>query len=71
MRTLKSGSIVLSDKAPKIACTVRNISEGGACLQVSATFGIPQNFDFILDGVRHHCRVAWMRDSRIGVAYVN
>jgi hypothetical protein len=70
MRTLKSGSLVLSDKAPKIECTVRNVSPGGACVQVSTTFGIPSNFDFILDGVRHHCRVAWMRETRIGIAYI-
>jgi PilZ domain len=69
-RMLKTGKIVLSDKAPKLECTVRNLSETGACIQVSATFGIPPTFDFILDGVRRHCRVAWIRDTRIGIAFV-
>ena|SRR3990170_3638207 len=68
-RILKTGKIVLSEKAPKIECTVRNLSEGGACLQVSTTYGIPSHFDVILDGVRRHCRVAWATDTRLGVAF--
>jgi hypothetical protein len=43
-RVLKSASIVLSDKAPKLDCTVKNISETGAMLQVSTTLGIPASF---------------------------
>jgi len=38
-RVLKSGSIVLS-KAPKLDCTVKNISETDAMLQVFTTLGI-------------------------------
>ena len=34
-RVLKSAFIVVSDRAPKLECTVRNISETGAGLQVS------------------------------------
>jgi hypothetical protein len=69
-RTLKTGKIVLSDKAPSIECTVRNISATGACVQVSATFGIPATFDLIFDAARHRCRIAWMRETRIGVVFI-
>ncbi len=48
-RVLKSAFIVISEKAPKLECTVRNISESGAALQVSTTIGIPQHFDVIVD----------------------
>ena len=61
--------IVISDKAPKIECTVRNVSETGAALQVSTTVGIPQNFIVIMDGVRRHCRVQWRTDTKIGVMF--
>ena len=31
-RVLKTGYIVISDKAPKIECTIRNVSETGPAL---------------------------------------
>jgi len=62
-RVLKTGYIVISDKAPKLECTVRNVSETGAALQVSTTIGIPTSFDAIIDGVRRHCRSVW-RDAQ-------
>ena len=68
-RVLKSGKIILSEKAPKIECAVRNISYGGACLQVSTTFGILATFDLLLDGLHRHCRVAWMKETKMGVAF--
>jgi len=49
-RTLKGGFIVLSDKAPKLECTVRNFTKAGAALRVSTTFGLPQHFDVVIDG---------------------
>ena len=44
-RVLKSALIVISEKAPRIKCAVKSISEIGAALQVSTTFGIPGNFE--------------------------
>ena len=70
MRVLKSAKIILTDKAPKIECAVRNISDSGARLQVSTSYGIPSTFDLVYDGVRRHCRVAWMHATLIGVAFV-
>lgn len=70
-RVLKSGKIAVSAKAPKIECTIRSLSDAGACLQVpSGTYGIPFNFDLLLDGgIRHPCRVVWRTDARIGVSF--
>ena len=68
-RVLKTGYIVISDKAPKLECTVRNISETGASIQVSTTIGIPSSFDVIIDGVRRHCSSVWRTDTKIGVAF--
>lgn len=70
-RVLKTGRIAVSDKAPKIECAVRNISDAGACLQVhSGTFGIPREFELLLDGgLRHPCRVVWRTESRLGVSF--
>ena len=68
-RVLKTAFIVISDKAPKLECTVRNISETGAALHVSTTIGIPKNFVVIIDGIHHHCRSVWRTDAMIGVAF--
>jgi hypothetical protein len=68
-RLLKNGLIVLSEKAPKIECTVRNASETGAALQLSSTLGIPQNFDVMIDGRRHRCRSQWRTNTKVGVLF--
>ena len=70
-RVLKAGRIAVSAKAPKIECTIRTLSDAGACLQIpSGTFGIPFNFELVLEGgIRHPCQVVWRTDARIGVAF--
>ena len=68
-RVLKAAFIVISEKAPKLECTVRNLSDTGAALQVSTTYGIPAHFDVIIDGARHHCRSVWRTDVKIGVTF--
>lgn len=68
-RVLKTAFIIISDKAPKIECTVRNVSETGAALQVSTTIGIPQHFDVLIDGARRHCRSQWRTDTKIGIMF--
>ena len=68
-RTLKGGFIVLSDKAPKLECTVRNFTKAGAALRVSTTFGLPQHFDVVIDGMARRCRSRWRTDNKIGVVF--
>ena len=70
-RVFKGGSI-LSAVAPAVACVVRNISEGGACIEVPAPAGVPNDFSLYIgnDGVRRGCHVAWRADRRIGVQFV-
>ena len=69
-RLLKSGWIIFSDKTAKLECTVRNLSDTGACLQISTTCGMPSTFGLIIDGVRHSCRIVWRTDSRLGVTFI-
>ena len=68
-RTLRGGFIVLSERAPKLECTVRNFSKAGAALRVSTTFGLPQHFDVVIDGIARRCRSQWRTDNRIGVVF--
>jgi hypothetical protein len=68
-QVLKTAFIVVSSKQPKIECAVRNISDTGAALEVSTTFGIPCNFDLIIDGARRHCRSLWRTQTKIGIMF--
>ena len=68
-RVLRTTFIVLSDKAPKLECTARNISESGATLRVSTTVGLPRSFDVVIEGIRRRCRVIWQTDREIGIDF--
>jgi len=68
-RVLKSGSIEFNGGV--IDCVVRNISETGAALEVASPLGIPETFNLVIAGDHssRHCKVAWRKDKRIGVAF--
>jgi PilZ domain len=70
-RVLKQARIAFKDRMAAIDCTVRNISDGGACLEVESPIGIPASFDLVLDQTCvRSCRVTWRKATRLGVAFV-
>jgi hypothetical protein len=66
---LKTAQIVLSDNAPRLECSIRNLTQAGACLQLSTTYGLPVNFDVIIEGVRRPCRSIWRTETKIGITF--
>lgn len=70
-RTLKSGKIVFNHKTSVVDCTVRNLSDTGACLQVGSAVGIPEIFDLLIpvDQTARPCVVRWRSKDRMGVAF--
>ena len=69
-RVLKGAHITFKDHRATIDCTVRNLSERGACLKVESPIGIPDTFDLVLDPASvHHCRVTWRKATQIGVDF--
>jgi PilZ domain len=64
-RVLKAGTISFGGAG--ITCTVRNLSETGAALDV-----IPEEFVLIIEGdnATRRCRVVWRKERRIGVTFV-
>jgi PilZ domain len=66
-RVLKAGSIEFGGGA--IDCTVRNISDTGAALDVANQIGIPERFTLVTDGRHLPCHVVWRRERRIGVTF--
>jgi len=69
-RVFKSAQIAISEKAPLLECAVRDLSERGARLLLSTTFGLPHEFDVIIDGQRKPSRSAWRTCTELGVNFV-
>ena len=68
LRMLKSGKILLGKAA--VPCTVRNLSDGGACLQVQSTYGIPSAFDVAIDEKpARTCKVIWLDATTLRVQF--
>jgi hypothetical protein len=68
-RILKAGSIEFGGGV--IDCTVRNISESGAALDVQSPLYIPDRVTLIIptDQLKRSCRVVWRKERRIGVTF--
>lgn len=70
-RALKAGKIVFNRRLSVIDCTVRNLTNDGACLVVSSPIGVPDNFDLLIpiDNLKRSCRVIWKSADKIGVMF--
>jgi PilZ domain len=68
-RVLKAGTIEFSGGT--IDCTVRNVSETGAALEVASPVGIPSEFNLLISGSRssRRCQLMWRKENRIGVVF--
>ncbi len=68
LRMLKSGKILLGKAA--VPCTVRNLSDGGACLQLQSTYGLPAAFELALDDTPPRaCKVVWLDATTVRVQF--
>jgi PilZ domain-containing protein len=68
-RVLKAGTIEFSGET--IPCTVRNISDSGAALEVTTVLWFPDRFTLRIesDGSSKPCHIVWRKEKRIGVAF--
>lgn len=69
-RRVFKGGVITFDGAG-VDCTVRNISDGGAALDVTHTAAIPRTFRLAIkaDGFLARCRVVWNKGRRFGIAF--
>jgi len=69
-RVFKGGTITFENSG--VACTVRNMSEGGAAIDLDAAVTLPQSFTLSIarDNFARNCREVWRSDQRIGLAFV-
>jgi hypothetical protein len=68
-RTNEAGTVEIGGGA--IDCTVRNLSQTGAALDVASRVGIPDEFVLIVPSgaLRFACRVVWRKAGRIGIKF--
>ncbi|MBR0718197.1 PilZ domain-containing protein [Bradyrhizobium liaoningense] len=69
-RVFKGGTITF--EGSDVACTVRNMSTGGAAIDLDATVALPASFTLSIkrDQFVRNCRTVWRTDRRIGLAFV-
>jgi hypothetical protein len=73
-RALRGGRMVSNNASSTINCTLRNISDAGARLDVASVLGIPAVFDLKLDGQpSRSCEVVWRSSGSgaIGIAFTS
>jgi len=72
-RTLKGARIVFNQGFSTIDCVVRNLTQGGARLQIESTSGLPDQFTLIFDSDRRECTcsVRWRKGNALGVQFID
>ena len=68
-RVLKAGTIEFGGGA--IDCTIRNVSETGAAIEVVSPLYIPDRFTLFVpsEKSKRPCHVVWRKEKRIGVTF--
>lgn len=70
--TMIVATIVFDGGNSRIDCVIRNLSEGGAKIEVPSARIVPQTFDLMVPGHRpQHCRVAWRALRELGVQFMS
>jgi hypothetical protein len=73
MRTFMAAKVSFSNGQSMLDCTIRNISDGGAKLQISGGITLPGEFDLIIPQrqVNRRVRLCWRNDEFCGVAFLD
>jgi hypothetical protein len=69
-RVLKRGTLAFSGGGG-LDCTVRNISSGGARIDIANPVGVPDRFTLVIESDRfmRRCHAVWSNEQRIGLAF--
>lgn len=69
-RVLKRGTLAFNGGGV-LDCTVRNISETGARIDIANPVGVPKVFTLVIeaDHFKRRCHAVWCSERQIGVAF--
>ena len=71
-RVRRDAEIVLGGRAgAKVHCTLRDLTNAGACIALPSPHEMPDTFELTLDHGRslRPCRVRWRGHDRLGVSF--
>jgi hypothetical protein len=70
-RVMRPAKIIAPLSSPVIHCTIQDITNAGACLQVASAAGLPETFDLTFEHgrTRRICRVVWRSPDKLGVRF--
>ena len=68
-RVLKGALVVLGDHLRAFDCTIRNLTEVGAKIDIETTLGIPDEFEIFVQSTNRiaPARTIWRNDHEIGI----
>lgn len=69
LRALKHARIIFNNGYGVFDCVIRNLSPGGALLDLPSMLGVPSHFDIVIDAARRPCTVRWHTDHLMGVHF--
>lgn len=64
-----TATIIVDPKKPGIACTVIDLSAGGACLDLANPEQLPKRFALVHGKTKKSCLLMWRTRRRIGVLF--
>jgi len=72
MRAFMAARILFNKDMMQVDCTVRNLSEGGAKLEISGAVTLPDEFDLVIPqkNQRRRARLCWRQDDACGVRFL-
>jgi hypothetical protein len=69
--TMIRATIAFDGGRMRVDCIIRNLSDGGAKLEVASVAAVPASFDLLVPRHRpQHCRVMWRALRELGVRFV-
>ena len=71
IKCYRGGKVVFNNGFAVFDCILRNISNGGAMLEMESLLGIPTYFQLHTeqDAPARRCQVMWRTSNRMGVAF--
>ena len=68
-RMFKAGTIEFGGGG--IDCTVKNLSDTGAALEILSPLYVPDRFTLFVptDQFKRRCHIVWRKERRIGIAF--
>ena len=69
LSTDEAARVVVSSRFV-FACVIRDISLGGACLELDGSVAVPETLDLVpATSDARACRVMWRADGRLGLEF--